>query len=120
MTTDAARIEGFKRQVEKECRDPLVTAGYRKWDRDESEWGRAARELIIDRAKLSPALRVLDVGSAHGEPGIAIAEAVGPEGHTTLIDLAPDLLEIAARRARDAGLANVTTRVADAHELPFP
>lgn len=119
MTTDPATIERFKRAVEAEWRHPQVTAAYRKWDRDESEWGRAARDLVIARADLAPGLRVLDVGSAHGEPGLGIAEAVGPSGHVTLLDIAPDLLAIADERARRDGLANVATRVADAHALPF-
>ena len=113
------RIESFKREVEREWRDPRVAAAYRKWDRDESEWGRAARDLVIERARLAPGMHVLDVGSAHGEPGIAIAELVGPGGHVTLLDLAPELLEIAAERARSARLSNVTTKAGDAHELPF-
>jgi ubiquinone/menaquinone biosynthesis C-methylase UbiE len=120
MSSDTERPERFKREVEQEWRNPLVTAAYRKWDREESEWGRAARDFIIDRARLAPGMNVLDVGSAHGEPGIAIAETVGPNGRVTLVDIAPDLLEIAAERARRAGLLNVTTRIADAHELPFP
>jgi ubiquinone/menaquinone biosynthesis C-methylase UbiE len=116
---DAKTFERFKRAVEDEWRNPKVAAGYRKWDRDESEWGRAARELVIDRANLRPGLRVLDIGSAHGEPGIAIAAAVGPSGRVTLLDLAPQLLEIAAERASQEGLTNVDTEVADAHALPF-
>jgi ubiquinone/menaquinone biosynthesis C-methylase UbiE len=75
---------------------------------------------MLERAQLAPGMKVLDLGSAHGEPGLAIAEAVGPDGHVTLTDIAPALLEIAADRARATGLTNVTTRVADAHELPFP
>jgi enediyne biosynthesis protein CalE5 len=120
MNSDTDSIQRFKREVEREWRNPQVTAAYRKWDRDESEWGRAARDFIINLAKLAPGMSVLDVGSAHGEPGIAIAETVGPSGRVTLVDIAPDLLEIAAERARSAGLSHVTTRMADAHELPFP
>lgn len=120
MSTKAEQVERFKRAVEAEWRNPHVTAAYRKWDRDESTWGRAARDLIIDRAALRPGLRVLDVGSAHGEPGIAIAGVVGPSGHVTLLDIAPDLLEIAAERARRDGFTNVATQTADAHALPFP
>jgi ubiquinone/menaquinone biosynthesis C-methylase UbiE len=118
-STDAARIAAMKRAVEDEWADPRVAAAYRRWDRDDAEWGRAARDLVVDRARLAPGLRVLDIGSAHGEPGLAIAEAVGPKGHVTLVDLAPDLLDIAARRPRDAGLRHVATRVADVHDLPF-
>ncbi len=120
MTRNTERIEQFKQEVEREWRNPQVTAAYRKWDRDESEWGRAARDSVIARAKLAPGMNVLDVGSAHGEPGIAIAKTVGPSGHVTLVDIASDLLEIAAERAQRAGLTNVTTRMADAHNLPFP
>lgn len=109
----------FRRQVEEEWRDPVVTAAYRKWSWEEAEWGRHAAALVVDRALLSPGMRVLDIGSAHGEPGLAVAKVVGPHGHVTLTDIAPDLLEIAAARAREMGLSNVTTQVVDAHELPF-
>jgi ubiquinone/menaquinone biosynthesis C-methylase UbiE len=119
MTSDSERVQRFKREVEREWRSSQVSAAYRKWSREESYWGRAARELIVDRASLAPGMRVLDVGSAHGEPGLAIAESVGPRGSATLVDIAPDLLEIAAERARELGLSNVTTQMADAHELPF-
>jgi len=120
MTREQDRFEAFKREVEREWRNPRVTEAYRKWDRDETAWGEAARDFLIDRAALAPGLRVLDIGSAHGEPGLAVAEAVGPNGHVTLLDLAPDLLAHAAERARASGLRNVTTRTADAHDLPFP
>jgi cyclopropane fatty-acyl-phospholipid synthase-like methyltransferase len=120
MTSDSERVQRFKREVEKEWRSSQVSAAYRKWSREESDWGRAARELMIDRARLAPGMRVLDVGSAHGEPGLAIAEAVGSRGSVTMVDIDPDLLELAAERAQQAGLSNVTTQVADAHALPFP
>jgi cyclopropane fatty-acyl-phospholipid synthase-like methyltransferase len=81
VATAPSTIERFKQAVEEEWRNPQMAAAYRKWDRDESEWGRAASDFIIDRAELTPGLKVLDVGSAHGEPGIAIAEVVGPSGH---------------------------------------
>jgi ubiquinone/menaquinone biosynthesis C-methylase UbiE len=117
---DAETFERFRRSVEEEWRNPTVTAAYQKWSREESEWGRAAADLLIARADLARGHQVLDIGSAHGEPGIAIAQTIGPEGHVTLVDLAPDLLALAADRARDSGLNNVSTRLADAHSLPFP
>lgn len=118
MSPDA-RIEKIKRAVEDEWRDPRVTAAYHKWGAEETEWGAALRDFMIERADLRSGLDVLDIGSAHGEPGLAIAAAVRP-GRTILIDIAPDLLDIAAARAQQDGLDNVETRVADAHELPFP
>jgi cyclopropane fatty-acyl-phospholipid synthase-like methyltransferase len=89
MTSDTERIQRFKSEVEQEWQNPQVTAAYRKWDRDESERGRAARDFIIDRAKLALGMSVLDVGSAHGEPGIAIAETVGPSGIRLLLPNLP-------------------------------
>lgn len=120
MTRKNERFEAFQREVEREWRNPRVSAAYRKWDRHEAAWGAAARDFLVDRAALTPGLRVLDIGSAHGEPGLAVATAVGPTGHVTLVDLAPDLLAHAAERARVSGLRNVTTKTADAHDLPFP
>jgi ubiquinone/menaquinone biosynthesis C-methylase UbiE len=110
MSDGQTVIARFKRQVEEEWQNPVVAAAYRKWSREEAEWGRGARELMLERAQLAPGMRVLDLGSAHGEPGLAIAAAVGPEGHVTLTDIAPALLELAADRARATGLINVTTR----------
>jgi ubiquinone/menaquinone biosynthesis C-methylase UbiE len=120
QTVGSETFERFRRSVEQEWRNPAVTAAYRKWSRQESEWGRTLADLLIARADLAAGHQVLDIGSAHGEPGIQIAETVGPDGHVTLLDLAPDLLALAAQRAREGGLTNVTTRVADAHNLPFP
>jgi ubiquinone/menaquinone biosynthesis C-methylase UbiE len=119
MATDPSRLEVYKRGVEQEWRDSRVTAAYRKWDKQETEWGRAARDLLINRAGIQTGMKVLDVGSAHGEPGLAIAEVVGPSGHVTLLDIAPDLLAHAAERARGAGLYHVSVQAADAHGLPF-
>ena len=118
MSIDANTIARFKRAVEAEWRDPRVTSAYRKWDTQETAWGSALRDLLVARAELAPGLDVLDIGSAHGEPGIAVANIVKP-GRVMLVDLAPDLLDIAAARARRDGLDNVNTRVADAHSLPF-
>jgi ubiquinone/menaquinone biosynthesis C-methylase UbiE len=118
MGVDQDTIARFKRAVEAEWRDPRVTSAYRKWKTHETAWGSALRDLLIGRAELARGLDVLDIGSAHGEPGIAVAGVVKP-GRVTLVDIAPDLLEIATARARQEGLGNVDTRVADAHTLPF-
>jgi ubiquinone/menaquinone biosynthesis C-methylase UbiE len=120
MSENEDSVARFKRQVAEEWGNPVVSAGYRKWSREEAEWGRAAGELMVQRLRLAPGMKVLDVGSAHGEPGLAVARAVGVDRHVTLTDIAPALLELAAERARDEGLTNVDTRVVDAHELPFP
>lgn len=60
----------------------------------------------------------LDIASGTGEPGLSIAKLV-PNGQVMLTDLAPPMLEVAARRAKEQGIGNVTTQVCSADELPF-
>ena len=69
MSSDPQTIERFKRAVEDEWRDPRVTAGYRKWDVQETAWGVPLRDFLLERAELERGVDVLDIGSAHGEPG---------------------------------------------------
>jgi ubiquinone/menaquinone biosynthesis C-methylase UbiE len=117
--TEASSMERFKEQIRREWTDPTLVAAYRKWDAQEAAVGRAATKVIVERARVEPGLKVLDLASGHGEPSLALAEAVGPEGHVTATDLSPGLLGILRERAHRAGLTNITCRQADAHELPF-
>lgn len=122
MTTklDAETIATYREQIRKEWANPTLTAAYRRWGDHEAAWGSGLRDLVVDRARLEPGLDVLDVAGGHGEPALEVARAVAPTGNVTVADQAPGLLEIAEERAREAGLANLSFRVADAHELPFP
>ena len=81
--------------------------------------GRDVTHAIVEYARPQPGMNVLDLASGTGEPAISLASRVAPEGHVTALDLSPELLEIAAERARQRGLSNFTTRQADAHHLPF-
>ena len=58
--------------------------------------------------------RVLDVGCGGGGTCIAGAEAVGPDGNVVGVDVSIALIELARRRAAEAGTANVSFLVADA------
>jgi ubiquinone/menaquinone biosynthesis C-methylase UbiE len=104
---------------------PQWGASYRlvaaeKWKAKSAAMGRAVTEALVEYARPKPGMRVLDLASGTGEPAISLASRVGPEGHVTALDLSTDLLKIAAERARQRGLTNVSTRQADAHNLPFP
>jgi ubiquinone/menaquinone biosynthesis C-methylase UbiE len=116
----SSRIERFKQEIYDEWQSPEIVAAYRTWNAQEVAWGSAATALIVARARVGPGMTVLDLASGHGEPALALAEAVGPTGHVTATDVGPALLAIAEERARDAGLITMTFRVADAHALPFP
>ena len=76
-----------------------------------------ANELMLDLAGVSPGSRVLDVAAGNGEQTVLAARRVGPTGRVLATDIAPPMLEAAAEAAREAGLTNVETRIADAQAL---
>jgi len=112
--------ERLKERIRKDWNAPVLADAYRKWDKEETSWGREATEVIVRRANLEPGMTVLDLASGHGEPSLALAQAVGPEGHVTATDTASGLLTIAKAKANRMRLRNMTFRRVDGHDLPFP
>jgi SAM-dependent methyltransferase len=90
-----------------------------KWKAKSAAMGRPVTDALVDYARPAPGMHVIDIASGTGEPAITLATRVGPQGHVTAVDLSADLLEIAEGRAQARGLANFTTRKADAHSLPL-
>jgi len=90
-----------------------------KWKAKSASMGASVTEALVEYAKPLPGMRVLDLASGTGEPGISLAEGVGPQGAVAAVDQSADLLEIAAKRARNKKLENFTVHQADAHSLPF-
>jgi SAM-dependent methyltransferase len=91
-----------------------------KWKAKSAAMGQPVTDALVEYAKPSLGMQVLDLASGTGEPAISLAARVGPQGHVTALDLSADLLEIAQKRARARGLDNFRARQADAHSLPFP
>jgi SAM-dependent methyltransferase len=81
--------------------------------------GRDVTHALVNYAQPRPGMNILDLASGTGEPAITLASLVAPAGHVTALDISPELLEIAAQRARERGLTNFSTRQGDAHGLPF-
>lgn len=90
-----------------------------KWKLKSAAMGKAATEVLVEYARPRSGMKVLDLASGTGEPAISLAMLVGESGEVTALDLSPDLLEIAERRARERGLKNFVTAQADAQALPF-
>jgi len=90
-----------------------------KWKAKSAALGNAVTEAIVEYSRPLPDMRVLDLASGTGEPGISLAQRVGPHGSVTAVDQSSELLDIAAERARNKRLLNFTTQQADAHHLPF-
>src|SRR5918997_6482402 len=71
-------------------------------------------ELMLDLAGVGPGARVLDVATGTGEQTLEAAHRVGPGGKVLAIDISASMVEATSEAAREAGLANVSTRVMDA------
>lgn len=70
-----------------------------------------AMALLLDDVGIASGDAVLDVATGAGGAGIAAAGRVGSSGRVVLSDVAPAMVQAAARRA--AGLSQVTTLVCD-------
>src|SRR5271170_1297709 len=91
-----------------------------KWKAKSAAMGRPVTDALVEYAQPKSGMRVLDLASGTGEPGISLALKVGPQGHVTAIDLSAELLSLARERAQARGLTNFCAQQADAHNLPFP
>jgi ubiquinone/menaquinone biosynthesis C-methylase UbiE len=89
------------------------------WKAKSAVMGGAVTEALVDYSQPVDGMAVLDLASGTGEPAISLASRVGPEGSVVAVDQSSELLEVAAERARQRKLANLVTRQADAHKLPF-
>jgi len=95
-----------------------LSTGWEKWEPIILDQLGPVSAAMIQRLDIAEDHHVLDIASGTGEPGLTIAE-LAPEGRVVLTDLAPEMLEIAARRAGAQGAANVETLVCSADELGF-
>ena len=69
-------------------------------------------DALLARGGIAPGERVIDLGCGGGLTSLAAAQATGPEGAVLGLDISPDLIGAARRRAE--GHANVSFICADA------
>jgi ubiquinone/menaquinone biosynthesis C-methylase UbiE len=74
-------------------------------------------EMMLDMAGVQAGSRVLDVAAGTGESTLMTARRVGPKGHVLAADVSASMLNVAAEAARQAGLANIETRVMNAENI---
>jgi ubiquinone/menaquinone biosynthesis C-methylase UbiE len=73
---------------------------------------------VIRRGALRAGQQVLDLGTGTGSVAVKAASLVGPRGHLTALDISPEMLGIARRRAAGLGLSNITFLEGRAEEIP--
>jgi SAM-dependent methyltransferase len=95
-----------------------LSTPWEKWDAVIVAQLQPVTTALVDRLAIAPDQHHLDIAAGTGEPGLTIA-AKAPAGRVVLTDLAPEMLEVAARRAAAQGITNVETRACSAEELPF-
>jgi SAM-dependent methyltransferase len=110
----------MKREAEPSWGSQFRLVASEKWKAKSAAMGKAVTDTLVDYARPSLGMQVLDLASGTGEPAITIASRIGPAGHVTALDLSADLLQIAEKRAQARTLINFATRQADVHMLPFP
>jgi len=95
-----------------------LAAGWEKWDSIIMDQLAPVSASMIERLDIADDQQHLDIAAGTGEPGLSIARR-SPQGRVVLTDLVAEMLDIAARRARAQGIANIETQVCSADDLPF-
>jgi SAM-dependent methyltransferase len=97
------------------------------WDQSASGWNSQTHAIhawlvdstvaMLDAARITAGMRVLDIAAGAGDQTLDIARRVGPEGHVLATDISEAILQFAKDNAQRAGLPQVETRVCDAEDL---
>jgi ubiquinone/menaquinone biosynthesis C-methylase UbiE len=95
-----------------------LSASWEKWDSVIMDQLCPVGTAMIECLDIADHQQHLDIAAGTGEPGLSIAK-LSPKGRVVLTDLAAEMLDVAARRARAQGLSNIDTKVCSADELPF-
>lgn len=95
-----------------------ISAGWSDCQDDFETGGAPVTRQLLELGGVRAGQRVLDVGTGIGEPAMTAAAVVGPEGHVTGIDLAPEMIDRARERAGTTG--NVGFAVGDVESMDFP
>lgn len=100
-----------------------MSVNVRFWDRLARRYARMpvrdpetyARKLHLTREHLTPEARVFEIGCGTGSTALNHAPHAG---HVTAIDVAPNMIDIAREKAAEAGIGNVTFKVARLEDMP--
>jgi ubiquinone/menaquinone biosynthesis C-methylase UbiE len=77
------------------------------------------RRLELDLAQLRPGDKVLEIGCGTGTLSLGAKERIGPSGEMTGLDIAPEMVAAATRKAERKGAA-VSFRAGSIASIPFP
>lgn len=87
-------------------------------DRLERQAALVGHDRVLDHLSAADSQSILDAGAGSGWVSRLIARAI-PGARVTGIDVSPDFVAYATRRAAEEGLGNLSHRVGDITALPF-
>lgn len=106
----------------------MATTAAADWSAVASAWdasteyvdthSRAATDALVAAVEVKPGDRVLELAAGPGSLAAIWSRLAGAAGRVVISDVAPGMVEVAARRTRD--LANVETAVVDAAAIDYP
>ncbi len=105
----------YKETTRKQWED--AAEAWDRWGDVLERWLGPATEVMLDMAGIQEGSRVLDVAAGAGGQSLAAARRVGRHGSVLATDISSNLLEFAAKRAREAGLEQVETAILDGERL---
>ena len=117
MTAETAKFDPIKYKETTREQWQEAAEAWHRWGPTLEEWLNEATETMLDMAGVGRGGRVLDVAAGAGGQTVRAAKRVGPSGYVLATDISSDILEFARESARQAGLANVETRVMDGENL---
>jgi SAM-dependent methyltransferase len=90
------------------------------WERNReymSDTTKHVAQWLVDHVDAREGDTILDIAGGPGDNGFLVADKVGSSGKVIETDFAPQMVEVAQRRAAALGLSNVETRVLDAEAM---
>lgn len=117
---DAAKIQGFRDQLQREWTSAETVNAWIKWHKQLADFTVPVTAALLAAAQLRPGMRVLDLASGVGDPALSEAAAVAPGGEVTATDLNAAMLAFIEAQARQRHITNIHFRQASVESLPFP
>ena len=80
-------------------------------------------ERVLDRARVAPSMRVLEVGPGPGVYTVPLALRVassGEDGSVTCLEVQSEMIEMLRERLQAAGIGNVEVVRGDGRQMPLP
>ncbi|SKA45711.1 Methyltransferase domain-containing protein [Chitinophaga eiseniae] len=90
----------------------------RQWENVINLFLKPVTTALLQHLHLKNPVRILDVGTGTGEPGLSIAQLY-PEAEVTGTDISPRMLDIANEKGKEKGLTNFEAVCCDAVAMPF-